>query len=49
MFTSDATDERNTGNFHIDDTLLAAHGDADLERYSMTPGTRNFVPDFFVD
>ncbi len=39
----------NTGNFYIDDTLLAAHGITDLEKYSVTPGTKNFVPDFFVD
>lgn len=39
----------HTGNFHIDDTLLAAHGITDLERYSVTPGTKNFIPDFFVD
>lgn len=39
----------NTGNFYIDDTLLAAHGITDLERYSVTPGTQNFIPDFFVD
>ena len=39
----------NTGNFYIDDTLLAAHGVTDLEKYSVTPGTRNFIPDFFVD
>lgn len=39
----------NTGNFYIDDTLLAAHGITDLERYSVTPGTKNFIPDFFVD
>ena len=39
----------NTGNFYIDDTLLAAHGVTDLEKYSVTPGTKNFVPDFFVD
>src|SRR3954464_14221644 len=49
IFTSDARDERNSGNFHIDDMLLAAHGQADLERYSVAPGTRKFVPDFFVD
>jgi citronellol/citronellal dehydrogenase len=49
VLTSDARDERNTGNFHIDDTLLAAHGQTDLDRYSVTPGQRNFVPDFFVD
>ncbi|MGH8803734.1 MAG: SDR family oxidoreductase [Polaromonas sp.] len=39
----------NTGNFYIDDMLLAAHGVTDLEKYSVTPGTKNFVPDFFVD
>ncbi len=38
-----------TGNFYIDDTLLAQHGVTDLEQYSVTPGTKNFVPDFFVD
>ena len=39
----------NTGNFYIDDTLLAAHGITDLEKYAVTPGTKNFIPDFFVD
>ena len=39
----------NSGNFYIDDTLLAAHGITDLEKYSVTPGTKNFIPDFFVD
>ena len=38
-----------TGNFYIDDSLLAEHGITDLELYSVTPGTKNFVPDFFVD
>lgn len=49
ILTSDAGDPANTGNFHIDDTLLALHGHTDLDRYSVTPGTRDFVPDFFVD
>ncbi len=39
----------HTGHFHIDDTLLAEHGITDLDKYSVTPGTKNFVPDFFVD
>ncbi|RYX91719.1 MAG: NAD(P)-dependent oxidoreductase [Comamonadaceae bacterium] len=39
----------NTGNFYIDDELLAAHGVTDLEPYSVTPDTKNFIPDFFVD
>ncbi|MGV8825059.1 MAG: SDR family oxidoreductase, partial [Methylibium petroleiphilum] len=38
-----------TGNFFIDDTLLAQHGITDLEKYSVTPGTKDFVLDFFVD
>jgi citronellol/citronellal dehydrogenase len=49
VLTSDAREDRNSGNFHIDDELLAAHGQTDLDRYSVTPGTRQFVPDFFVD
>jgi citronellol/citronellal dehydrogenase len=47
VLTSDA--KAVTGNFFIDDTLLAEHGIVDLERYSVTPGTKNFIPDFFVD
>jgi citronellol/citronellal dehydrogenase len=39
----------NSGNFYIDDELLAAHGVTDLEQYSVKPGTKNFIPDFFVD
>ncbi len=47
VLTSDA--KQVTGNFFIDDTLLAQHGITDLERYSVTPGTKDFVLDFFVD
>ncbi len=47
VLTSDA--ESTTGNFFIDDTLLAAHGVTDLERYSVTPGTTDFIADFFID
>ena len=25
------------------------HGVTDLDRYSVTPGTKDFIPDFFVD
>jgi citronellol/citronellal dehydrogenase len=39
----------NSGNFYIDDELLAAHGVKDLEKYSVKPGTKHFIPDFFVD
>jgi citronellol/citronellal dehydrogenase len=38
-----------TGNFYIDDTVLAAHGITDLDRYAVTPGNTNYLPDFFVD
>jgi citronellol/citronellal dehydrogenase len=47
ILTSDPT--TTTGNFFIDDELLAQHGVTDLERYSVTPGTTRFIPDFFVD
>ncbi len=39
----------SSGNFFIDDALLAEHGVTDLDRYSVTPGTKNLIPDFFVD
>ena len=38
-----------TGNFFIDDEVLASAGVKDLDRYAMTPGNRDFLPDFFVD
>jgi len=47
ILTSDAA--TTSGNFFIDDELLARHGVTDLDRYSVTPGTRDFIPDFFVD
>ena len=47
ILTSDA--KTTSGNFFIDDTLLAQHGVTDFEKYSVTPGTKDFVPDFFVD
>ena len=47
VLTSDA--KSTTGNFFIDDTLLREHGVTDFEKYSVTPGTTDFVLDFFVD
>ncbi len=47
ILTSDA--KATTGNFFIDDTLLAEHGVTDLDGYAVTPGNRTFIPDFFVD
>ena len=47
ILTSDA--KKTTGNFFIDDTLLAEHGVTDLGGDAVKPGTRKFLPDFFVD
>ncbi|MDO9073685.1 MAG: NAD(P)-dependent oxidoreductase [Rubrivivax sp.] len=47
ILTSDA--KTTTGQFFIDDELLAQHGITDLEGYSVKPGTKNFIPDFFID
>ena len=49
ILTSDPKTPGNSGNFYIDDTLLAAHGITDLQKYAVKPGTREFIPDFFVD
>lgn len=38
-----------TGNFFVDDELLASEGITDLEKYSVTPGTKEFLQDFFLD
>jgi citronellol/citronellal dehydrogenase len=39
----------STGNFFIDERVLAEEGVSDLGAYSVSPGTRDFLPDFFVD
>ena len=41
--------EPASGNFYIDDEVLAGHGVTDLDRYSVKPGTQRLIPDFFVD
>jgi len=38
-----------TGNFFVDDELLASEGNTDLEKYSVVPGTKDFLLDFFLD
>ena len=38
-----------TGNFFVDDEVLASEGITDLEKYSVVPGTRDFLLDFFLD
>jgi citronellol/citronellal dehydrogenase len=38
-----------TGNFFIDDDVLKSSGIADLDQYAVTPGNKQFLPDFFLD
>ena len=47
IFNRDA--KECTGNFFVDDVLLASEGITDLEKYSVTPGTKDFLLDFFLD
>ena len=47
IFNRDA--KECTGNFFVDDLLLASEGITDLEKYSVTPGTKDFLLDFFLD
>ena len=48
ILTGDAKDPSNTGNFWIDDVLLAKHGVTDLEKYSVVPGSKQLLPDLFL-
>jgi citronellol/citronellal dehydrogenase len=38
-----------TGNFFVDDEVLVSEGITDLEKYSVKPGTTDFLLDFFLD
>jgi len=38
-----------TGNFFVDDEVLASEGITDLEKYSVVAGTKDFLLDFFLD
>jgi citronellol/citronellal dehydrogenase len=38
-----------TGNFFVDDVILASEGITDLDKYSVVPGTKDFLLDFFLD
>jgi citronellol/citronellal dehydrogenase len=40
---------KHTGNFYIDDEVLAAEGVKDLDQYAVVPGTKKFIPDLFLD
>jgi citronellol/citronellal dehydrogenase len=37
-----------TGNFFVDEQVLAAAGVRDFDRYSVVPGSRELLPDFFL-
>ena len=41
--------KETTGNFFVDDEVLASVGVTDLEGYSVVPGTKDFLLDFFLD
>jgi citronellol/citronellal dehydrogenase len=44
------TSEAGTsGNFFIDDAVLAEHGVTDLDRYAVVPGNKDLIADFFLD
>lgn len=47
ILTRDA--RSTTGRFFIDDEVLAEAGITDLDGYSVVPGTKQFIPDFFID
>jgi citronellol/citronellal dehydrogenase len=47
ILTSDA--RTTSGNFFIDEEVLAAHGVTDLDVYAVVPGTHDLIPDFFLD
>ena len=41
--------KETTGNFFVDDEVLASVGVTDLDKYSVVPGTKDFLLDFFLD
>ncbi len=48
ILMSDARALGNTGNFYIDEDVLAKHGVTDLEKYSVVPGSKTLMPDLFL-
>jgi citronellol/citronellal dehydrogenase len=40
---------QHTGNFYLAEDVLASAGITDLEGYAVRPGTRDFIPDLFLD
>ena len=43
------TGTEQTGEFLVDDEVLASIGVTDLDKYSVVPGTTDFLLDFFLD
>ena len=41
--------KETTGNFFVDDEVLASVGITELDKYSVVPGTKDFLLDFFLD
>jgi len=41
--------KETTGNFFVDDEVLTSVGITDLDGYSVVPGTKDFLLDFFLD
>jgi citronellol/citronellal dehydrogenase len=48
ILASDARDAGNSGNFYIDEQVLAAHGTKSFESYSVVPGSKQLLPDLFL-
>ena len=46
VLTSDAA--TTTGNFFIDEEVLARAGVTDLAKYSVVPGSKQLLPDLFL-
>ena len=41
--------KETSGNFFVDDEVLASEGIMDLDHYAVVPGTKDFILDFFLD
>ena len=48
ILKSDAREKANSGNFYIDEQVLAAHGVTSFESYSVVPGSKQLLPDLFL-
>lgn len=48
ILAGDARAAGNTGNFYIDEQVLAAHGVDNFDSYSVVPGSKQLHPDLFL-